>query len=151
MSSYNAVTLVGRLGADPEIRYGADGGAFGSVRLATSETWKDKATGEKKERTDWHRVKVSGRLAEICGEYLKKGDLALFAGQLRTDKFTDKDGAEKFDTHVRADTMQMLSGKRGGASTADEGRGHKPGAKPQAARGVAAPAGAEEFDSEIPF
>lgn len=150
MSSYNSVTLVGRLGNDPEIRYSADGAAFGTVSIATSESWKDKTTGEKKERTDWHRIKVAGRLAEICGEYLHKGDLALFVGKLRTDKYTDKAGVEKYDTHVRADTMQMLSGKRDGEPNRGGGPPKSRGEKPAPSRG--APQSQNDFeDDEIPF
>lgn len=153
MSNYNSVTLVGRLGADPEIRRGQDGSAYGVVRVATSEKWKDKTTGEKKERTDWHRIKVAGRLAEVCGEYLKKGDLALFVGPLRTDKYTDKNGIEKFDTHVRASEMKMLStphgedsGTRGGGPVQQRGEQPKPG------RGTPAPADAFDDDPDlIPF
>lgn len=148
MSSFNQATIVGRLGNDPEIRYSAGGVAFGTLSVATSETWKDKESGEKKERTDWHRIKVSGRLAEICGEYLKKGDLALFSGQIRTDKYT-KDGVEKFDTHVRADQMQMLSSKRDG-ETRGGGPVQQRGEKPAPGRGTPPPA--DEFDGEdIPF
>lgn len=147
MSNYNYSIIVGRLGNDPEIRYSAGGQAFGTVSVATSEKWKDKESGEQKERTDWHRIKVSGRLAEICGEYLRKGDLALFSGSLRTDKYTDKAGVEKYDTYVRANEMKMLGSKRDGEA--------KPEAKPKAAApqrgGPPKPPPGEFEDDEIPF
>lgn len=147
----NKVILVGNLGADPECRYTAGGQAITSIRIATSESWKDKQTGEMQERTEWHRIKFFGRLAEIAGEYLKKGRQVYVEGRLQTDKYTDKDGVERYTTDIIANEMQMLGGNPGDASSTHEGRGHKPAGKPQAARGVAAPAAAEEFDSEIPF
>ena len=109
----NKVILVGNLGADPETRYTAGGQAITSIRIATSEAWKDKQTGEQQERTEWHRVKFFGRLAEIAGEYLKKGRQVYVEGSLRTDKYTDKDGIERFSTDIVADEMQMLGGNPG--------------------------------------
>ena len=109
----NKVILVGNLGADPETRYTAGGQAITSIRIATSEAWKDKQTGEQQERTEWHRVKFFGRLAEIAGEYLKKGRQVYVEGSLRTDKYTDKDGVERFSTDIIADEMQMLGGNPG--------------------------------------
>ena len=109
----NKVILVGNLGADPETRYTAGGQAITSIRIATSEAWKDKHTGEQQERTEWHRVKFFGRLAEIAGEYLKKGRQVYVEGSLRTDKYTDKDGVERFSTDIIADEMQMLGGNPG--------------------------------------
>lgn len=111
MSTFNNAVIVGRLGQDPEVRYSSAGVAFATLSVATSESWKDKQTGEKKERTDWIRVKASGRLAEIVGEYLKKGALVLFSGSIRVDEFNDKDGNKRYDTHIRADQMRMLGSK----------------------------------------
>ena len=110
----NKVILVGNLGNDPEVRYSQSGSAMTTISIATSESWKDKATGEQKERTEWHRVKFFGKLAEIAGEYLKKGSQVYVEGRLRTDKYTDKNGVERYTTDVFADDMQMLGGKAGG-------------------------------------
>jgi len=110
----NKVILVGNLGADPETRYTTSGSAITSIRIATSESWKDKQTGEQQERTEWHRVKFFGRLAEIAGEYLKKGRQVYVEGSLRTDKYTDKDGVERYSTDIIANEMQMLGGAGGG-------------------------------------
>jgi len=112
----NKVIIVGNLGADPETRYTSGGAAITSLRIATSENWTDKQSGEKQERTEWHRVKLFGRLAEIAGEYLKKGRQVYIEGSLRTDKYTDKDGIERFSTDIIANEMQMLGGgSEGGA------------------------------------
>ena len=110
----NKVILVGNLGADPETRYSAGGTAITSLRIATSESWMDKQSGERQERTEWHRVKLFGKLAEIAGEYLKKGRQVYIEGSLRTDKYTDKDGVEKYSTDIVANEMQMLGGAGGG-------------------------------------
>lgn len=109
----NKVIIVGNLGADPETRYTGNGTAITSIRIATSEQWTDKQSGEKQERTEWHRVKLFGRLAEIAGEYLKKGRQVYIEGSLRTDKYTDKDGVERFSTDIIAAEMQMLGGNAG--------------------------------------
>ena len=109
----NKVILVGNLGADPEVRYTAGGSAITSIRIATSESWKDKQTGEQQERTEWHRIKFFGRLAEIAGEYLKKGRQVYVEGRLQTDKYTDKDGVERYTTDIVANEMQMLGGTPG--------------------------------------
>jgi len=110
----NKVILVGNLGADPETRYTTNGGAITSIRIATSESWKDKQTGENQERTEWHRIKFFGKLAEIAGEYLKKGSQVYVEGSLRTDKYTDKEGVERYTTDIVANEMQMLGGRPGG-------------------------------------
>jgi single-strand DNA-binding protein len=110
----NKVIIVGNLGADPETRYTGSGTAITSLRLATSEAWTDKQSGEKQERTEWHRVKLFGKLAEIAGEYLKKGRQVYIEGSLRTDKYTDKDGVERYSTDIIANEMQMLGGQGGG-------------------------------------
>jgi single-strand DNA-binding protein len=119
----NKVIIVGNLGADPETRYTGNGTAITSIRIATSENWTDKQSGEKQERTEWHRVKLFGRLAEIAGEYLKKGRQVYIEGSLRTDKYTDKDGVERFSTDIIAAEMQMLGGGSEGASAGGGGGG----------------------------
>ena len=162
----NKVILIGNLGADPETRYTASGSAITSVSLATSENWKDKQTGEQQERTEWHRVKFFGRLAEIAGEYLKKGRQVYIEGSIRSSKYTDKDGIERWSTDIIANEMQMLggSGEGGGARSAGaEGGGYR--ARPQQPQprggapsgGRPAPAqqpaaGVSDFeDDDIPF
>ena len=124
----NKVILVGNLGNDPEVRYSQSGMAMTSISIATSESWKDKTSGEQQERTEWHRVKFFGRLAEIAGEYLKKGGQVYIEGKLRTDKYTDKAGVEKYSTDIIADEMQMLGskmpgGEGGGGSSRPMGGG----------------------------
>lgn len=111
MASVNKVILVGHLGKDPETRYGSNGDAICNVSLATSDSWKDKSTGEKREATEWHRVAFFGKLAEIAGQYLKKGSQVYVEGALRTRKWTDKEGREQYTTEIRADVMQMLGGR----------------------------------------
>ena len=110
----NKVILVGNLGNDPEVRYTSSGAAITSLSIATSESWTDKQSGEKQERTEWHRVKMFGKLAEIAGEYLKKGRQVYIEGSLRTDKYIDKSGVEKYSTDIIASDMQMLGGLGGG-------------------------------------
>ena len=113
----NKVILVGNLGQDPEVRYLPNGGAVANITLATSESWRDKATGEQKEQTEWHRVVLFGKLAEVAGEYLRKGSQVYIEGQLRTRKWTDQSGVEKYTTEVLVNVggvMQMLGGKQGG-------------------------------------
>jgi len=107
----NKVILVGNLGADPETRYTASGAAITTIRIATSESWRDKQTGETQERTEWHRVKFFGRLAEIAGEYLRKGRQVYIEGSLRTDKWQDQSGQDRYTTEVIANEMQMLGGR----------------------------------------
>lgn len=110
----NKVIVLGNIGKDPETRYTASGTAITSLSVATSEAWKDKTTGEKQERTEWHRVKLFGKLAEIAGEYLKKGRQVCIEGSLRTDKYTDKDGVERYSTDIIASEMQMIGGNPDG-------------------------------------
>lgn len=112
----NKVIIVGNLGADPEVRHTGVGTAICTFNLATSESWTDKQSGEKQERTEWHRIKVFGKLAEICGEYLKKGRQVYIEGSLRTDKYTDKQGIERYSTDIIANEMQMLGGNDGAKS-----------------------------------
>ncbi len=117
----NKVTLIGNLGADPEIRYTANGSAVANVRLATAESWRDKETGDQQERTEWHRVVFFSRLAEIVGEYLKKGAQVYIEGRLQTRKWQDRDGNDRYTTEIVANEMQMLGGRSSGRSE-DEGR-----------------------------
>jgi len=117
MASVNKVILVGNLGRDPEVRYSPDGGAICNMSVATTSSWKDKATGEKREETEWHRVVLYNRLAEIAGEYLKKGRSVYLEGRLKTRKWQDKDtGADRYSTEVVADQMQMLGGREDGGT-----------------------------------
>jgi single-strand DNA-binding protein len=153
----NKVILVGNLGADPEVRYTANGGCIASIRVATSESWKDKQTGQQQERTEWHRVKFFGRLAEVVGEYLKKGAQVYVEGSLRTDKYTDKDGIERYSTDVVAQEMQMLGsrpGGNGGGERSERGGYSAPQQRqaPQQQRGPQrAPADSGFEDDDIPF
>ena len=138
--SLNKAILIGNLGADPETRYSASGTAMCTIRVATSEQWKDKQTGQPQERTEWHRVKFFGRLAEIAGEYLKKGRQVYIEGSLRTDKYTDKEGVERYSTDIIANEMQMLGGGEGGGSRGGgEGGGYRE--RPQSQSRGGAPAG----------
>src|SRR6185369_5609994 len=130
MASVNKVIVVGNLGRDPETRYMPDGGAITNVSVATSFQWTDKASGEKKEETEWHRVVFRGRLAEIAGEYLKKGRSVYVEGRLRTRKWQDKDGQDRYTTEIVADQMQMLGNREGmGGGGMDEGGGGGGGAR----------------------
>jgi single-strand DNA-binding protein len=159
----NKVILVGTLGKDPEVRYSQAGAAMTSVSVATNESWKDKVTGEKQERTEWHRVKFFGRLAEIAGEYLKKGGQVYIEGSLRTEKYTDKQGVEKYSTDIIASEMQMLGGRQDGGERGERsersaggyGGGAGAGAPSRApASAVASPGSRhdEPFpDDDIPF
>lgn len=119
----NKVIIVGNLGADPETRYTTSGGAICNLRIATSEQWKDKQTGENQERTEWHRVVLFGKLGEIAGEYLKKGRQVYIEGSLRTNKYTDKEGIERYSTDIVASEMQMLGGVAGGGEGGGGGGG----------------------------
>jgi single-strand DNA-binding protein len=113
MASVNKVILVGNLGRDPETRYSPDGAAIANVSIATTDRWKDKNSGEMKEATEWHRVVFFNRLAEIAGEYLRKGRPVYIEGRLRTRKYTDKEGVERYTTEIVADQMQMLGSREG--------------------------------------
>jgi single-strand DNA-binding protein len=156
----NKVILVGNLGADPETRYTPTGTAITTIRIATSESWKDKQTGEQQDRTEWHRVKFFGRLAEIAGEYLKKGGQVYVEGKLRTDEY-EKDGVKRYSTDIIADEMQMLGSKGGAEGGAGGGGGERrergpargpQSAPPRNAPAAAAPQGNDNFDDdEIPF
>jgi single-strand DNA-binding protein len=139
----NKVILVGNLGKDPEVRYMANGGAVCNVTLATSESWKDKQTGEQKDKTEWHNIVFYRRLAEIAGEYLRKGSLIYVDGMLQTRKWQDKSGNDRYTTEIIASEMQMLGGRGGGS--ADFGGS-------SASQAAPAPASAsDDFDDDIPF
>jgi single-strand DNA-binding protein len=152
MASVNKVILIGNLGADPETRYLPSGDAVTNIRIATTENWRDKG-GEKQEHTEWHRVAFFGKTAEIAGEYLKKGSPVYVEGRIRTRKWQDKDGQDRFTTEVIADRMQLLGGRSGGAdSMAREFAGAPAGAgaaKPAAARKQ--PGSIDDLDDDIPF
>ena len=158
MASVNKVILVGNLGKDPETRYTADGAAITNITLATTDSWKDKATGERKEQTEWHRVAFFGRLAEIAGEYLKKGRSVYVEGRLRTRKWQDKEGQDRYTTEVVADVMQMLGSREGmgGGSAGTDFETEEPAPR-AAARPAARPATSKpapniaEMDDDIPF
>ena len=145
----NKVILVGNLGADPDTRYMPNGGAVTNLSLATSESWKDKQTGEPKDRTEWHKVAMFGRLAEISAEYLRKGSQVYIEGKLRTRKWQDKDGNDRWTTEVIADEMQMLGGRGGGGGAPMGGNeGYSQPSQPaQPSRG----GGGDDFDDDIPF
>jgi single-strand DNA-binding protein len=130
MPSVNKVIIVGNLGRDPEQRFLSSGDAVTSIAVATTDKWKDKATGEQKEATEWHRVGFFGRLAEIAAQYLKKGDPVYVEGKLRTRKYTDKDGIEKYATEIIADQMQLLGSRQGNDQQQQTAtpRGNGPGA-----------------------
>lgn len=133
----NKVILIGNLGADPEMRYTTSGSAICTFSLATTESWTDKQTNEKQERTEWHRVKIFGRLAEIANEYLKKGRQVYIEGSIRTDKFTGKDGVEKYFTDIIANNMQLLGsgGEGGGGGNYQRSQGGSGGGQRQAPGG----------------
>jgi single-strand DNA-binding protein len=167
MASVNKVIIIGNLGRDPEVRYNPNGVAWCTVSLATTRNWKDKTSGEKVEETEWHRVVFNDRLAEIAGEYLKKGRSVYVEGRLKTRKWTDKDGVEKFTTEILANEMQMLGGREG-MGGGDEGGGQARGGERGGERGEArsAPAsrpaagkpapsksatGFDDMDDDIPF
>jgi len=151
----NKVILIGNLGADPEIKYMPSGEAVANLRIATSESWKDKNTGEQVERTEWHRVIMFRRLAEIAGEYLKKGSKVYIEGRLQTRKWQGQDGQDRYTTEIVAGEMQMLDGRGGGTtnmggynnqdSASSSGSSNAPSSQPQAAGAY------DSFDDDIPF
>jgi single-strand DNA-binding protein len=151
MASVNKVIIVGNLGADPETRYLPSGEAVTNIRVATTDRWKDKQSGEMKEATEWHRIAFFGKLATVAGEYLKKGSQVYVEGQLRTRKWQDKDGQDRYSTEIRADVMQML-GRREGCGEPREAPASR-GAEPKAAAAPAKkPAGKfDDMEDDIPF
>ena len=156
----NKAILIGNLGNDPDIRYTASGTAIANISLATAESWRDKNSGEQQERTEWHRIVFFGRLAEVVGEYLRKGSQIYVEGRIQTRKWQDKEGNDRYSTEVVANEMQMLGGRGGGAGAgapmhpdsqarAPEARNTAPPPDKPAARPGAAPA--DDFDDDIPF
>lgn len=145
MASLNRVQLIGFLGADPEIRYmnNGTGDAVASVRIATTESWKDKASGEKKEETEWHRVVFFGKLAEIVGEYLKKGSPVYVEGRIKTQKWINKEGEDRYSTEISADRMQMLGANQKKSKSEDEPVAQTPENPKQG--------GFDDFKDDIPF
>ena len=139
----NKVILIGNLGRDPEVRYSPNGGAIANITLATSEAWKDKNTGEQVEKTEWHRVVFFRRLAEIAGEYLKKGSKVYIEGKLQTRKWQDKDGNDRYTTEVVANEMQMLD-SRGGSTSYNQDESSTASSQQE-------PMPAGDFDDDIPF
>jgi len=166
MASVNKVIIIGNLGKDPEVRYAPSGSAIANVTIATSRNWKDKTSGERQEETEWHRVVFYDRLAEIAGEYLKKGKSVYVEGRLKTRKWTDKEGVEKYTTEIIAQEMTMLGGREGGGGGMgggdDMGGGQERQERPQRsappARSAPAPkpaaksaTGFDDMDDDIPF
>ncbi len=158
----NKVILVGNLGADPEVRYMPNGGAVANITVATTESWKDKQSGENQEKTEWHRVVFFARLAEIVGEYLKKGSQIYVEGRLQTRKWQDKSGQDRYTTEIVANEMQMLGSKGGGGGNPGGGSNFGGGGgQPSgggASSGGSAPSGGsagggsfDDFDDDIPF
>jgi single-strand DNA-binding protein len=153
----NKVILIGNLGADPETRSMPSGGVVTNIRIATSESWKDKQSGEQKERTEWHTVVMFNRLGEIAAEYLRKGSQVYIEGSLRTRKWQDKEGKDRYSTEIIADEMQMLGGRGGGGGEGRSSGAYEGGARSSGGGGsspAAAPAGggaSDDFDDDIPF
>jgi len=155
----NKVQLIGRLGADPEVRYMPSGGAVTTLSLATSRRWKDKQTGERREETEWHRVVMFNRLAEIAGEYLKKGSQVYIEGHIRTRKWQAQDGQDRYTTEIVADSMNMLDSRSGndGQSSGSQGQSRPQSSAPRssAPQGnsgpMPPPPNYDDFDDDIPF
>jgi len=153
MASVNKVILIGNLGADPETRYLPSGDAVTNIRMATTDTWKDKS-GEKQEHTEWHRIAFFGKLAEIAGEYLKKGSPVYVEGRIRTRKWQDKEGQDRYSSEIVADRMQLLGSRGGGSEAAARepkaAAAESGGGKPAAKKGGGG-ASFEDMDDDIPF
>jgi single-strand DNA-binding protein len=150
----NRVILVGHIGSDPEVKNLSGGSVVTTIKVATSEAWTDKATGEKKERTEWHRVKLWGKLGEIAGEYLRKGKQVYIEGSIRTEKYQAADGSDRYSTDIIASEMQMLGGKDGGgrdAAPQDATPRARPVASARPAPAPAPPAGPPDDWDSIPF
>ncbi|NDY96740.1 single-stranded DNA-binding protein [Wenzhouxiangella limi] len=147
----NKVILIGNLGADPETRHTAGGNAVSNLRVATSETWRDRQTGEQRENTEWHNVVLFGRLGEVAGEYLKKGSKVYLEGRLQTRKWQDRDGNDRWTTEVIANEMQMLD-SRGGSAPMDQGRDSYRGDPGRSSEPASPPGGgADNLEDDIPF
>ena len=154
MASVNKVILIGNLGKDPEVRYTPDNSAITNITLATTYTWKDRQSGDKKEETEWHRVAFFGRLAEVAGEYLKKGSPVYVEGRLRTRKWQDKEGKDRYTTEIVADAMQLLGSRSGmGGGDTSERATSSPSSSGTAAAAPSKGAGArfDDFEDDIPF
>ena len=147
----NKVILIGNLGQDPEVRYMPNGGAVCNITVATSESWKDKNTGENQEKTEWHRVVMFRRLAEIAGEYLKKGSKVYLEGRLQTRKWQDQQGQDRYTTEIIADQMQMLDSRGGSAEFGGGGGGSRPSAPSGGGAAPSAPPADNGFEDDIPF
>ncbi|NOR68896.1 MAG: single-stranded DNA-binding protein [Methylomarinum sp.] len=166
----NKVTLIGRLGADPEVRYMPSGGAVTNIGLATTRRWKDRQSGERRDETEWHRIAFFNRLAEIAGEYLRKGSLVYIEGRIRTRKWQDQNGQDRYTTEIIAEQMQMLDSKSGGTGNLNDASGQTSNFSPeqqpsskqtssnqtptpasQAQSNTPPPASYEDFDDDIPF
>ena len=147
MASVNKVILVGNLGADPETRFMPNGDTVANIRLATTESWKDKASGEKKEFTEWHRVVLYRKLGDIAGQYLKKGSAVYFEGRIRTRKWQDKEGQDRYSTEIEATEMQMLSGRQDNSQSSGGGGGNDAGRAPEKKKFKSF----EDMDPDIPF
>ena len=145
----NKVTLIGNLGADPEVRYTANGSAVANIRLATAESWRDRESGETQERTEWHRVVFFSRLAEIVGEYLKKGSQVYIEGRLQTRKWQDRDGNDRYTTEIVANEMQMLGGRGGGGGGGFDAPSQSSSPSPAQNSNNEPPM--DDFDDDIPF
>ena len=155
---YNKTVLIGRLGRDPEVRFTGEGKAVANLAIATTESWKDKVSGERQQKTEWHRVVLFGALAEIARDYLKKGALVLLEGPIRTRKWQDQSGQDHYTTEIHADTLKMLGGKSdnssGSSTTSTPSSSSKSSAKPLPSNNHAQPAYAgfdDDFDDDIPF
>jgi single-strand DNA-binding protein len=153
MASVNKVIIVGNLGRDPETRYLPSGEAVTNISVATTDTWKDKASGEKKEATEWHRISAFGKLAEIMGEYLKKGSQVYIEGSLKTRKYQDKEtGKDRYSTEIRADRMQMLGSRAGSGEPREDSAAPRGDAPARAAAPAKKPAGKfDDMEDDIPF
>ena len=147
MASVNKVILIGHLGADPDTRYMPNGDQVANIRLATTETWKDKNSGEKRELTEWHRVVFYRRLAEIVGQYLKKGSQIYIEGRIRTRKWQDKDGQDRYTTEVEANELQMLGSRQGGG----QGSSDRGDSQPAPRQGDKPKASFDDLGDDIPF
>lgn len=151
MASINKAIIVGNLGKDPETRYAPSGDCICNITVATTDRWKDRASGEMKEQTEWHRVSFFGKLAEIAGQHLKKGSQVYVEGSLRTRKWQDKDGTDRYTTEIRGDVMQMLGsrGESGGQQSSAPARQQAPARAP--AQQPAESRGFEDFSDDIPW
>ncbi|UCH47552.1 MAG: single-stranded DNA-binding protein [Betaproteobacteria bacterium] len=149
MASVNKVILIGNLGRDPEVRYMPSGDAMANISLATTDKWRDKKSGEQQERTEWHRIVMFGKQAEIAGEYLKKGSPAYFEGRLQTRKWTDKEGQDRYTTEIVADRMQMLGSRSGGSARAMPDDEAPASSRP--ASTAAQGGGIDDLEDDIPF